>query len=262
MKRLIIIKMGGEVLDSPPQLSRSLQAFAAVPGYKILVHGGGRIASEIGLKLGITPRFIEGRRITDAETLKVVQMVYAGLVNKNIVAELQALGCNALGLTGADANSILAVRRPAVPVDYGFAGDIREINSDLIIRIVKLGLVPVFCPLTHDGRNQFLNTNADTIASRLGMALALFFNVDMIYCFGKKGVLENEADENSAIAHITMESYQQLRQKNIIKDGMIPKLDNAFQSLAGGVQRVHIVHASDLAELIRGKSCGTTLTLS
>jgi len=261
MNRLTIIKIGGEVLDNPRRLSTSLAAFAAMTGDKILVHGGGRMASDLCMKLGISPRFIEGRRVTDAETLKVVQMVYAGLLNKNIVSELQSLGCNALGMTGADANSILAVKRPAIPVDYGYAGDIKEINANLIIRILKLNLVPVFCPLTHDGRNQYLNTNADTIAARLGAALAFLFEVGIVYCFGKKGVLENELDENSVIDSISEKSFQDLKQRKIVKNGMVPKLENAFQALQGGVNTVRIIHSDALAGLSQGKAEGTLITL-
>jgi len=268
VSRLTIVKIGGEILDNPRRLSRSLKAFAAMAGDKILVHGGGKTASEMCVKLGLTPRFVQGRRITDAETLTVVQMVYAGLLNKNIVSELQMSGCNALGLSGADANMILATKRSAAGIDYGFAGDIREINSTMIGRILKLGLVPVFCPLTHDGHNQFLNTNADTIAARLGSALADSFAVEIIFCFAKKGVLENESDENTLIPGITLESYRHLLQRGVIKDGMIPKLDNAFKALSDGVKKIYIIHADALSKLeteTTGRGAvitGTVLTLS
>jgi acetylglutamate kinase len=264
VNRLTIVKIGGEVIDAPRQLSKCLQSFVAISGKKILVHGGGKTASQMSVRLGLTPKFAQGRRITDAETLMVVQMVYAGLLNKNIVAELQMSGCNALGMTGADANMILAEKRAVKDVDYGFAGDIKEINSAMLLKILKAGLVPVFCPLTHDGRNQFLNTNADTIAARMGSALADSYAVEVIFCFGKKGVLENEADGNSVIAGITKKSYQLLLQKGIIKDGMIPKLDNAFQALSNGVKKIYIIHADALEKLnqkIAGGTSGTVLTL-
>ena len=261
MNHLTIVKIGGEVLDHPGKLSQSLKAFTAIPAEKILVHGGGKTASQLSVKLGITPQFVQGRRVTDSETLKVVQMVYAGLLNKNIVAALQAFSCNALGMTGADGNSILAVKRSSTPVEYGFAGDIKEVNSTLILKILKLGLVPVFCPLTHDGRNQFLNTNADTIAARLGISLSTFFEVEVIYCFGKRGVLEDEGDENSVIKKITRDSFQDLKKREIIKNGMIPKLDNAFEALAGGVKRIRIIHSDDLAGINREEATGTLITM-
>ncbi len=262
MSRLTIVKIGGEVLDNPRRLSSSLKAFSAIKGDKILVHGGGKTASQMSEKLGLTPKFVQGRRVTDAETLTVVQMVYAGLLNKNIVSELQMLGCNALGMSGADANMILAEKRVITDIDYGFAGDIKEINSTMLRKILKLGLCPVFCPLTHDGHNQFLNTNADTIAARLGSALAVSSEVEIIFCFGKKGVLENELDENSVISSITKESFQYLLQKGVIKDGMIPKLDNAFRALSDGVKKIYIIHTDDLAQVNLGTANGTVLTLS
>jgi acetylglutamate kinase len=261
VSHLTIVKIGGEVLDNPQRLSRSLQTFAAIAGDKILVHGGGRTASEMCVKLGLTPRFVQGRRITDAETLTVVQMVYAGLLNKNIVSELQMLGCDALGMSGADANMILATKRAAAEIDYGFAGDIKEINGAMLGKILKLGLCPVFCPLTHDGHNQLLNTNADTIAARLGSALADSFEVEIIFCFARKGVLENELDENTLIPGMTKESFQQLLQRGVIKDGMIPKLDNAFRALSDGVKRIYIIHADALAQVTSGMAAGTVITL-
>jgi acetylglutamate kinase len=261
MGDLTIVKIGGEVLDNSVQLSNSLKAFAAIPGEKILVHGGGKTASQIGEKLGVAPQFVQGRRITDAETLKIVQMVYAGLLNKNIVCELQTLGCNALGMTGADGNSIIAVKRSPAPVDYGYAGDIRKVNSTMIRKILKLDLVPVFCSLTHDGRNQFLNTNADTIAARLGVALTAFYTVEIIYCFGKNGVLINEHDGNSVIKKITIDSFQDLKKREIIKNGMIPKLENAFEALVGGVNRIRIIHSDALNNIDQGETVGTRITL-
>jgi acetylglutamate kinase len=261
VNRLTIVKIGGEVIDNPQRLSKSLKTFAAIKGDKVLVHGGGKGASRLCEKLGITPKLVQGRRVTDAETLTVVQMVYAGLLNKNIVAELQAEGCNALGMTGADANAILADKRPVTGIDYGFAGDIKEVNSTLLLKLLELGLVPVFCPLTHNGRNQLLNTNADTIAARLGSALASYFNVQVIFCFGRRGVLANELDENSVIANITIESYRDLLRQGIIKDGMIPKLENAFSALSAGVKKVYIMHSDSLHNFNQGAVSGTTISL-
>jgi acetylglutamate kinase len=261
MKRLTIVKIGGEVIDDSSRLQVNLKAFAAMPGDKILVHGGGKSASQWCLRLGIQPRFVDGRRITDTDTLPVMQMVYAGLLNKNIVGALQAMDCNALGLTGADADTIRADKRPVGDIDYGLAGDIREIRATMILRFLEAGLVPVFCPLTHDGRNQFFNTNADTIAARLGSALVPHFQVQVIFCFGRPGVLADEADDRSLISHLTGESYRELLKGGIIKDGMIPKLENAFKALAEGVQKIYIIHADSLPALSRGVETGTALTL-
>lgn len=261
MNRLTVVKIGGEVVDNPQRLTGVLAAFSFIDGHKILVHGGGKTASQLCVRLGISPQFVNGRRITDAETLTVVQMVYAGLLNKNIVGELQSMGCNALGVTGADANLILAAKREVAEIDYGFAGDIKEVNSSMLCKLLQLGVVPVFCPLTHNGGSQFLNTNADTIAARVGSALSRYFEVQVIFCFGKPGVLANERDENSVIAQITRAAYQELTQKGIIKDGMIPKLDNAFDALVDGVKKINIIHSDSLRELNQGAKIGTVITL-
>jgi acetylglutamate kinase len=263
VRRLTIVKIGGEILDNSTLLSSSLKSFTALPGARILVHGGGTTASRMSVQLGVTPQLVQGRRVTDAGTLKIVQMVYAGLLNKNIVCELQSLGCNALGMTGADGNSILAVKRSPEPVDYGYAGDITEVNCTLLKKIIELDLVPVFCSLTHDGRNQFLNTNADTMAARLGIALSGLFTVDIIYCFGKPGVLINEYNEKSVIEKITWDSFRDLKRRDIIRNGMIPKLENAFEALRGGVKRIRIIHPDALGSMAqeKTKTGGTLVTL-
>ncbi|PKV75589.1 acetylglutamate kinase [Pontibacter ramchanderi] len=263
---MYIIKIGGNVLDKPERLQRFLIDFAQLSGLKLLVHGGGKIASTIGLRLGIAPAYVEGRRLTDAETLQVVTMVYGGLINKNVVAQLQALGCNAIGMTGADANAIPATKRPVKTVDYGYAGDIagpETINATAIRALLSAGLTPVFAPLTHDGHGNMLNTNADTIASVLATALAPHYNVQLVYCFEKKGVLADASDDNSVISHIDENRYKELKEKGIVTDGMIPKLDNAFAALRQGVKAVLIGEAEGLASLAgSGTFSGTSITLS
>jgi acetylglutamate kinase len=263
---MYIIKIGGNVLDNPERLQRFLIDFAQLPGPKLLVHGGGKIASTIGLQLGIQPQYVEGRRLTDAETLRLVTMVYAGLINKNVVAQLQALGCNAIGMTGADANAIPASKRPVKTIDYGFAGDIagpETINATAIRALLDAGLTPVFAPLTHDGQGSLLNTNADTIASVLATALAPHYQVKLVYCFEKKGVLSDANDDNAVISHIDDKKYKDLKDTGIVTDGMIPKLDNAFAALRQGVSAVLIGEAEALSSLAdSGTFSGTSITLS
>ncbi len=249
MDTLRIIKIGGQVIDDDDQLHNFLQAFSAVSGPKILVHGGGKKASELSKKLGIKPKLIEGRRITDADTLQVVQMVFAGLINKNITAILQAFNCPAIGLSGADADSIRAVKRPVRDIDYGFAGDITEVNTKFIDMLLKKRFVPVFCALTHDGNGQILNTNADTITAQLGIAMSERYKTDLVYCFEKNGVLADLHDNSSLISHITAESYKNLKTRNILGDGILPKIDNAFDALNNGVKSVFIIHSSALPDL-------------
>lgn len=265
MEKLYVIKVGGNILDDPEQLEGFLAAFASISGAKILVHGGGKIASAIGRKLGIEPVLVDGRRITDAETLELVTMVYGGLINKNLVATLQKNGCNAIGLTGPDANIIPAVKRPVQSIDYGFAGDItnpESINSDVLEVLLDAGLTPVFAPLTHDGNGTMLNTNADTIAAALATALAQKYDVELLYLFEKKGVLRDVINEDSVIPNITETKYEQLKNEGIIAAGMLPKLDNAMLALRQGVKQVHICHASAVKALAQGHSfTGTTLSL-
>ncbi len=241
---LTIIKVGGKIVEESHTLQQLLTDFSAIKGHKLLVHGGGRSATTIAAKLGIESRMVNGRRITDAETLKVVTMVYGGLVNKNIVAGLQAKGVNALGLTGADMDVIRSVKRPVKEVDYGFVGDVERVNCELLAELIHKGIVPVMAPLTHDGQGNILNTNADTIAGETAKALATLFDVTLVYCFEKKGVLRDEKDDDSVIAEIRRSDYDRYVKEGIIQGGMIPKLDNAFDALQAGVAKVVITQAS------------------
>ncbi len=241
---LTIIKVGGKIVEESHTLQQLLTDFSAIKGHKLLVHGGGRSATTIAAKLGIESRMVNGRRITDAETLKVVTMVYGGLVNKNIVAGLQAKGVNALGLTGADMDVIRSVKRPVKEVDYGFVGDVERVNSELLAELIHKGIVPVMAPLTHDRQGNILNTNADTIAGETAKALATLFDVTLVYCFEKKGVLRDEKDDDSVIAEIRRSDYDRYVKEGIIQGGMIPKLDNAFDALQAGVAKVVITQAS------------------
>lgn len=238
--RLSIFKIGGNLIEDEKGLQGFLQLFSKVEGHKILVHGGGKKASELLPKLGITPQMINGRRITDLKTLEVVTMVYGGLVNKTTVAKLQALGINAIGMSGADANSIQAHKRPVKEIDYGFAGDIDGIDASLLTSVLNLGLTPVFCALTHDQKGQLLNTNADTIASALAIGLSNEFETTLNYCFELKGVLKDIKDNSSVIQKIDSKSYETLVSEGIIADGMLPKLHNCFQALKNGVAEVRI----------------------
>ena len=250
MGKLFVIKIGGNVIDSDAALQSFLDDFATIPGKKILVHGGGKIATSIGKQLGIEPNYINGRRITDAATIDLVTMVYGGLLNKKIVAALQALGCHAIGLTGADANIIPANKRPVKETDFGFVGDIRneEVGKKTIELFLANQLVPVVAPLTHDGKGQLLNTNADTIASSLAVALSASYDVRLIYCFEKKGVLENVEDDSSVINLIDQEKYKQLLAGQKLADGILPKIENAFAAIDSGVQEVLIGDAKDLLQ--------------
>jgi acetylglutamate kinase len=263
MAQLFIIKIGGNIIDNEQKFSLFLKAFASIPAAKILIHGGGKIATKIGDKLGIESKYIDGRRITDAETIDLVTMVYGGLINKKIVAQLQFVGCNAIGVTGADANLIPTKKRAITNegIDFGFVGDID--NSTLDIRYWDLlllhGLTPIVAPLTHDGKGQILNTNADTIASAIAIELSKKYEVRLIYCFEKKGVLEIIDDDNSAINLITKEIYYQLKNGNKLFDGMLPKIDNAFEAIDRGVQEVLIGHADDLLLNISDKPNGTLI---
>ncbi|MFD0798854.1 acetylglutamate kinase [Maribacter chungangensis] len=247
MKKLSIIKIGGNVIENKQELSTFLKLFAKLDGLKILVHGGGKLATQLATKLGIQSKMVAGRRITDAETLEVITMVYAGLANKNIVAQLQAHKCNAIGLSGADGNMIQAHKRPVTEIDYGFAGDVDDVNKNIISKLLKADLTPVFCAMTHDGEGQLLNTNADTIASEIAIAMSAFYETTLYYCFEKKGVLQNIKDEDSVISQINNRSYTKLLNEGIIVDGMIPKIDNCFYAVERGVEKVCIGHHSMLA---------------
>ena len=241
MKKIVsIIKIGGGLLEAPELLAPFLEAFAQLPGDKVLIHGGGARATQISKRLGIEPKMHEGRRITDAETLEVALMVYGGWANKNIVAKLQALNCPAIGLSGADGNMIRAVKRPVTTVDFGFVGDITAVNSEGLTVLLNSGFVPVFCALSHDGKGQMLNTNADTIAAEIAIALGSEFESKLYYCFEKDGVLEDVNNPASVIAKIDRNEYESLREKGIIAAGMLPKLHNCFQALERGVKRVFI----------------------
>ncbi len=248
MEKLTLIKVGGKIVEEEKSLNQLLVDFSNVPGYKILVHGGGRSATQLAAKLGVETQMVNGRRITDKEMLKVVTMVYGGLVNKNIVAHLQKLDINAIGLTGADMNLIRSVKRPVKEVDYGYVGDVAEVNAGLLSAFIQEGLVPVIAPLTHDKQGNLLNTNADTIAGEVAKALAAYFEVTLVYCFEKKGVLSDENNEDSVIPEINYSTFLRYVERGIIKDGMIPKLENSFQAIEAGVKEVIITQASGLCK--------------
>ncbi len=253
-KTLTLLKIGGNIIEDEAAFRQTMHIFARWENLKLLVHGGGRRADNICQQLGITPLMQNGRRITDAPTLEVVIMVYAGLVNKNIVATLQAEHCNAIGLTGADLNSIRAHKRPVQDIDYGFAGDIDAVDAQAIRQLLDMGATPVFCAITHDRQGQLLNTNADTIAAILATSLAEEYAVQLLYCFEKKGVLLDPADDDSVIAEMDIISYRAYKKQGIISGGMLPKLDNAFAAIEQGVKSVTIGNMEALA-----KGAGTKL---
>lgn len=255
MKPLTIIKVGGKIVEQPDTLSQLLNDFASIPGSKILVHGGGRSATQMATRLGIETKMIDGRRVTDSEMLQIVTMVYGGLVNKNIVAQLQARGINALGLTGADMNVIRSHRRPAQPIDFGFVGDVDKVDGSRLAELISAGIVPVMSPLTHDGNGSLLNTNADTIAGEVAKAMTPYFDVTLTYCFEKAGVLSDENDDNSVIPHITQNDFLRLKDEGVIQGGMIPKLQNSFDAINAGVSQVVITKADAI-----GTDAGTKIT--
>lgn len=242
--KLTVIKVGGKIVEEENSLQKLLNDFAAIEGPKVLVHGGGRSATKIATQLGIESKMVNGRRITDAEMLRVVTMVYGGLVNKNIVAGLQARGINATGLTGADMNVILSDIRPVKDINYGFVGDVKQVDGERLAALIQSGIIPVMAPLTHDGKGNILNTNADTIAGETAKGLAPYFDVTLIYCFEKRGVLRDETDDNSLIADINRKQFAELVEQGVIQGGMIPKLENAFQAIDAGVKEV-IITAAD-----------------
>lgn len=259
---VFVIKIGGNVLDDAEALTRFLQAFAGVDGPKILVHGGGKIATRLGSQLGIESKYIDGRRITDDDTIDLVTMVYGGLVNKQLVAQLQALSCNALGITGADGNVLPAVKRPVKTIDYGWVGDVvsDKIPVDRWRILLDNGFVPVLAPLTHNQEGRMLNTNADTMASSIAVALSAHYDVRLIYCFEKKGILDSVEDDNSVITRINPESYAQLKTEGKLFAGILPKLDNAFDAINNGVKEVLIGHADDLEQNTTAQTTGTLIT--
>lgn len=259
MAKLYVIKIGGNIIDDAAKLSSFLQNFASIEGRKILVHGGGKLATRMAEQLGIEQQLVDGRRITDAETLKIVTMVYAGYINKNIVAALQSHHCNAIGLCGADGDSILAHKRQHPVLDYGFVGDVDAINTDLVNSLLEKNITVVFAPITHDQQGQLLNTNADTIAQEIAKGMSELYETELIYSFEKSGVLLDANDDSTVIAELKPDYYQQLKTKNKIFAGMIPKLDNAFAALKSGVSKVIIGKAEELKQLIEG-TAGTTIS--
>ena len=250
-EKLTIVKVGGAVVEDEDQLSQLLKDFSAIEGNKVLIHGGGRRATQVAASLGIESKMVGGRRITDADMLSVVTMVYGGLVNKNLVARLQANGVNALGLTGADMDVIRSHKRPIKDgVDFGFVGDVDRADGEMLNRLIKAGITPVMAPLTHDGQGHILNTNADTIASETAKALAPYYDVTLIYSFEKKGVLRNPDDDDSVIPTITRADFEQYKADGTISGGMLPKIENALSAIDAGVSRVIIT----LATAIDGES--------
>ena len=243
-EKLTIVKVGGAVVEDEAQLTRLLKDFADIQGRKVLVHGGGRKATKMAERLGIETQMVNGRRITDASMLEVVTMVYGGLVNKNLVARLQAEGVNALGLTGADADIIHSHRRPPVPIDFGFVGDVERANGQMLSRLIEAGIVPVIAPLTHDGEGHILNTNADTMASETAKALAGLYDVTLFFSFEKKGVLSSPDDDDSVIPVITRTLFNQYKADGTISGGMLPKIENALAAVDAGVSRVVITLAT------------------
>lgn len=243
MEKLTVLKVGGAVVEDRQALESFLSGFAAMPGLKVLVHGGGREATKVAGQLGVPTRMVEGRRITDADMLRIVTMVYGGLVNKNVVAALQARGVNALGLTGADLGCMRAAKRPVKDIDYGYVGDMERVDTSILADLIARGVVPVMAPLTFDGKGSLLNTNADTIAASVAKALAERFEVTLTYCFEKAGVLSDPDDESSVIPLITKESFAGLVADGTVAGGMIPKIHNALDALEGGVSVVRITRA-------------------
>jgi acetylglutamate kinase len=255
-QQLTIVKIGGKVLEDPETRAVFLDDFSALPGPKVLVHGGGRSATAMAQRLGLETKMVEGRRITDADMLEVVIMVYGGLINKNVVAGLQSRGINAFGVTGADFNLIKAHKRTGTEIDYGFVGDVDEVHSAPLSNLLKQGIVPVVAPLTHDGQGNMLNTNADTIASALAVDFSNNFDTRLVYCFEKPGVLINPDDDNSVIPFLNRELFSMYREEGIIAEGMVPKLENGFNSLSNGVLEVVITNIDGLSIPGRGTTLG------
>ena len=258
MEKLFVIKIGGNIIDDEKKLSSFLKDFASIEGKKILVHGGGKLATKLAAQLGVEQQLIDGRRITNAETLKIVTMVYAGYINKNIVAQLQSHNCNAIGLCGADGNLIQSHKRQHPTIDYGFVGDIDTVNTSLLKNLLEQNINIVIAPITHNKDGLLLNTNADTIAQEIAQSMSEFYEVNLIYSFEKAGVLMNAEDDSTVITSITQSSYKDLKEQKIIHSGMIPKLDNAFTALNKGVNRVIIGKAEQLQDLISGNA-GTSI---
>ncbi len=256
MDGLTIVKVGGGVLENPVEMNDFLERFSSIPGRKVLVHGGGREATRLMERLGIRSVMVEGRRVTDAPTLDVVTMVYGGLINRRTVAALQSRGCNAIGLTGADAATIEARKRPAKDIDYGFVGDVTRVNNEMLGQLLELGLTPVIAPLSFDPSGSMLNTNADTIASEVAMAMAKRYTVALKFCFELPGVLTDLNDPGSLIPAMSPDLYSGLKAQGVIRDGMIPKLDNCFRVLGGGVHEVWITNSANVCSRV-----GTRITI-
>lgn len=248
MEHLKVIKIGGNVIDNPQALEAFLEKFATIAGAKILVHGGGAIASRTLKVMGIEPKMIEGRRVTDADTLQVVTAVYAGLINKTIVATLQKYGCNVAGLSGADCNAILSRKRPATPIDYGFVGDVEKVNASAFEIFLAAGITPVVCAINHDGKGTLLNTNADTVASSVAVAMSSLYDTELVMCFEKNGVLYDKDDDNSVIPQIDKPLFEQLKNEGKVNAGMLPKLKNAFDAIDAGVGKVVIKNSNNLTD--------------
>ena len=246
MKTLKIIKIGGNIIDDDDALQQFLKAFATIDGPKILVHGGGKLATKLAQQMQVEVKMIDGRRVTDQVTLDIITMVYAGKINKNIVAQLQANNCNAIGFSGADGNTIVSDLRPSKPIDYGFAGDVKKVNTETLEILLNNAITPVFCAITHDKNGQLLNTNADTIASELAIGFASKWNSELYYCFEKNGVLEHVDDDNSVIENINTATYKTLVDNKVIFEGMLPKLNNCFHAINHNVQKVCIGKAQML----------------
>lgn len=257
-EKLSIIKIGGNIIEEETSLNEFLKLFSNIKGKKILVHGGGKRATHIASKLGIESKMIDGRRITDTETLEVITMVYGGLVNKNVVAKLQANSVNAIGLTGADINSIQSEKRPIKDIDFGFVGDVKKIAHNSINKLIKADFTPVFCAITHDGNGQLLNTNADTIASQIAIGMSSLYETTIYYCFELNGVLQDFNDKESVIKKINSETYKKLLEDGIISEGMLPKLENCFDALNNGVQNIKM---GNTAMLTKENDNYTTITL-
>lgn len=260
MESLYVIKIGGNIVDNPSLLTACLQSFAKVEGQVILVHGGGKLATSLATSMGVEQKMVDGRRVTDEATLKIVTMVYAGFINKNLVAQLQAEGVDAIGLSGVDGNLILAHKRNNAAIDFGFVGDIDQVNIPLLLQLLSTNKKLVIAPITHDGNGQLLNTNADTIAQNIATSLAKHYEVHLIFGFEKEGVLKDVEDPSSVILQIDPTIYKHLKDQNVIFEGMIPKIDNAFSALENGVQSVIIGKAEKLNDLIHGTT-GTTIQL-
>lgn len=262
MEEIIVIKIGGNIIDDKNALSEFLHDFSLIKQAKILIHGGGKLATELSKQLNIETKQIDGRRITDEKTLDIVTMVYGGLINKKIVASLQANNCNALGLTGADANLIVAHKRKNSIIDYGFVGDIDQVNPEIIFNLLCKNITPIIAPLTHDKKGNLLNTNADSIASNIAIELSKSHKITFVYCFEKNGLLNNINNEDSVIQNIKLHEIEQLKEKQIVTDGMLPKIDNISHAIKNGVEKVILCNAKNVVSIINENATfGTTFTI-